>query len=402
MRASLSVPMSQRAASPGGAPPPLLARRGADVILGESALGASVAPSRTTMFGPRGAHLFGDDGPLWVCDTGHHRLLGFAKAPSADGAPADWVIGQPSFASEGRNGKGPTSASTVNVPTGIAPVGDGFAVADAWNNRVLVWRTMPAGDGVPADLVLGQADFTGDAPNRGLAAPAADTLHWPSAVLVVGGALVVADTGNRRLLVWDRLPDAHGAPADRVLGQPDFASRSDNGGGDATAASFRWPHALVWQDGLFVVADAGNSRLLVFRGLPRHGGEPAIAIVGQERATDTDHNQGRYWPTASSLNMPYGVAGAGDGELVVCDTASSRVLGFSDLLASGGRHARRLSAQPSFETKGDNRWSMPARDSVCWPYGVQVHRRVDGRRLAVIADSGNNRVLLWELEESRR
>jgi Ni,Fe-hydrogenase I small subunit len=39
----------------------------------------------------------------------------------------------------------------------------------------------------------------------------------------------------------------------------------------------------------------------------------------------------------------------------------------------------------------DNRWGMPARDSLCWPYGVAA---CGGKE--VIADSGNDRVLLWE------
>lgn len=368
----------------GPAPAPLLARDGARVVLGETGLGESVAPRRTTLFGPRGAHLFAADGPLFVCDTGHHRLLGFRRCPTEDGAPADLVIGQPSFESEGRNGRGSVTASSLNVPTGIAPYRRGLAVADTWNHRVLVWNELPEADNTPADLVLGQASFDAGEANRGLAGAAADTLHWPCAVLVVGERLVVADTGNRRVLVWDRLPTTNGAPADHVLGQPDFAARSDNGG-EPSAHSYRWPHALAWHDGGLVVADAGNSRLLVFDGIPEPG--TAGRIIGQETAVAVDHNRGRYWPTASALNMPYGVASAGD-ELLVADTASSRLLGFASLRSGA---AERLTGQRTFEDKGDNRWSLAARDSLCWPYAISLQGRT-----AVIADSGNNRVLLWE------
>ena len=34
----------------------------------------------------------------------------------------------------------------------------------------------------------------------------------------------------------------------------------------------------------------------------------------------------------------------------------------------------------------------PSRDSLCWPYGIAVCGDV-----AAVADSGNNRVLLWRL-----
>ena len=53
--------------------------------------------------------------------------------------------------------------------------------------------------------------------------------------------------------------------------------------------------------------------------------------------------------------------------------------------------ATRLAGQHGFADKGDNRWQAAARDSLCWPYNVAASDDT-----AVIADSGNNRVLLWE------
>jgi hypothetical protein len=88
--------------------------------------------------------------------------------------------------------------------------------------------------------------------------------------------------------------------------------------------------------------------------------------------------------------MPYGLA-VQDNRLVVADTANSRLIGFdADILAMGVA-ATRIAGQRDFTEKGDNRWSRPARDSLCWPYGVAA---CDGT--LVIADSGNNRVLVWE------
>ena len=86
-----------------------------------------------------------------------------------------------------------------------------LAVADAWNHRVLIWHGLPERSNQPADVVLGQADFDGALANRGADAPRADTLFWCYGVAIAGGRLFVADTGNRRVLVWDRIPTTNGA-----------------------------------------------------------------------------------------------------------------------------------------------------------------------------------------------
>src|SRR6185437_14691325 len=324
------------------------------------------------------------DGPLLVCDTGHHRLLIWHKLPRHDHAQADLVIGQPDFCSEGRNAKAVAGPASLNVPTGVA-WGDGMlAVADAWNHRVLLWRGVPARANQPADLVLGQADFLSTEANRGRAAPGADTLNWCYGVTIAQGRLFVADTGNRRVVVWHRIPDSNGAPADLVVGQRDFAGRDDNGGGGTDARGMRWPHAIALTDALFV-ADAGNNRVMGWRDLPGSHGMACDFVLGQADFAAGDHNRAVYDPSAVSLNMPYGLAADG-GRLIVADTANSRLLGFSSPRI--GAAADRLAGQFAFDKKGDKRWGPPVRDSLCWPYGLAACRN----RL-VIADSGNNRVL---------
>jgi NHL repeat len=332
-----------------------------------------------------------------VSDTGHHRVLGWSSAPHADGADADVLLGQPDWGREGRNAGGEPDALTLNVPVGVAGwPGGGLVVADSWNHRVLVWSRAPTRSHAPPDLVLGQADPRAGAPNRGTDDASAASMYWPSAALVVGGALLVADTGNRRVLVWDTLPTRDGQPADRVLGQPGLELRDDNGGAPPTRATYRWPHGLAVCGSDLVVADAGDNRVLRFRGVPARWDEPAAVILGQPDADSVDHNAGRPWPTAATVAMPYGVA-AVDGALVVADTSNSRLLGYPGL--RDGEAADRLTGQRHFAMKGDNRWEMPTRDSVCWPYGVS-----GSGRTVVVADTGNQRVALWDLAagEDRR
>ena len=412
------------------AAPAALDTRGARVVLGtpgaarpQGTPAVPIVPARDTLFGPRGMAVAAD-GSLWVADTGHHRLLGWAQLPGADDMPADWQLGQPDFGTEGRNGRGPVTAASLNVPTGVCAIGEGLAVADAWNHRVLIWHHPPRA-ARPADLVLGQQDFGGGAINRGAALPAADTLYWPYGVYWDGDCLWVADTGNRRVLRWSGRPASCGQPADLVLGQPDFVHRDENAGGPGWG-SLRWPHALAHWRGQLCVADAGNNRVLLWppsashaatgahalpipaADTPRGGQAGAGALLGQADEYTLDHNRGQYWPSAHSLNMPYGLAVHRD-RLLVADTANSRILRFEappgtdehaygPTAAGPGRadapapDATAVAGQPSFADKGDNRWQPPARDSLCWPYALAVHDNS-----CLVADSGNNRVLVWDL-----
>lgn len=391
MRVALSSrsfePIKAPGTEVGGAP--ALNPAGPTCVLGwhENDFAVNLQPSPAHMFGPRGVCLH-PDGSLWVSDTGHHRLLGWKKTPTVDNQVADLLIGQPDFAREGRNAKGTPNAATVNVPTGICAWGEGLAVSDAWNHRVLLWKRVPTKLNQPADIVLGQIQDDEVLANRGEDKPTAASLHWPYGIGVINNKLVVCDTGNRRVLIWD-MPNETGQPADLVLGQNDFTTRDENGGGNVAASSMRWPHDVALWQGWFAVSDAGNNRVMLWKGLPDKSGVDCDVVLGQAKMADCDHNMASYYPSARSLNMPYALAGTSAG-LIVADTANSRLVSWS--AAETGIGADRLTAQPDFASKGDNRWGDAVRDSVCWPYGLSTR---DG--LVAIADSGNNRILLWEV-----
>ncbi len=75
-----------------------------------------------------------------AADTGHHSPLNWHQMPECDHTAADYVIGQPEFASVGRNGKGSPRAVTLNVLTGLAHSAGALVIADSGNNRVLIWE----------------------------------------------------------------------------------------------------------------------------------------------------------------------------------------------------------------------------------------------------------------------
>ena len=133
----------------------------------------------------------------------------------------------------------------------------------------------------------------------------------------------------------------------------------------------------------------GPAGLLVWGGFPQCNGAPCDAVLGQADIAGMDHNRGGYDPGAATLNMPYGLAALGE-RLIVADTANSRLVGYELGEIETGMAADRLAGQRWFHEKGENRWERTGRDTLCWPYAVSA-----AGDTAVIADSGNNRVLLW-------
>jgi len=351
------------------------------------------------LYGPRGVWL--DDQRLVVCDSGNHRVLIWHGLPESDHAAADLVLGQPSFTDEGPAAGGRGPANGLHLPTAALVARDRagreqLLVADAWHHRVLVWEGLPTASDTPPEWCLGQETLARVEPNRGGAA-AVNSLYWPYGLAWIDGWLFVADTGNRRVLAWHGLPAAD-RPADLVFGQPDFTSTAENRGGPPGPGSFRWPHAIAKAGEMLLVADAGNHRVLGWRELPAHD-EPADLVIGQPdftSAAELPHRpQGPH-----RLRFPYGITVAGD-TLAVADTANNRLLLWQLPRADAATTASPAGVvlgQDDFDSSGENRWRAVTPDSLCWPYGVHLHAAPD-RLLLAVADSGNNRVMLWERAE---
>ncbi len=338
-------------------------------------------PTAAQLYAPRGVHLAGD--VLVVADTGNHRVLIWHGIPTRDGADADVVLGQPDFTTEGCGG----GLQGMRLPTGLCVIDGDLHVADAWHHRILIYEGIPTVSGAAPALVVGQDDLLSVEPNRGGDCDAT-SLYWPFGVSHVGGWTWVADTGNKRVLGWQgRLDPVR--PADVVLGQDGFHGRSDNRGAAPDGGGMRWPHAVAGNDDLLLVADAGNHRVLVWDGLPTTE-RPAESVLGQPDLVTTGE-----WPYGaqgpSRLRFPYSLA-VDAGRLAVSDTANNRVLLWHGMPRSAGAAADAVLGQHSFDGGGENRWESVRDDTLCWPYGIALA----GPMLAV-ADSGNNRVMLWDV-----
>ncbi len=108
------------------------------------------------------------------------------------------------------------SANGMRNPIGVATDGKILVVADTDNNRVLIWNSLPRANGQPADVVIGQADFT----HNGTKVPPTQTsLRGPEGVWLSNGKLFIADTQDNRILIYNKVPTANNAAADVVVGQ---------------------------------------------------------------------------------------------------------------------------------------------------------------------------------------
>jgi len=90
----------------------------------------------------------------------------------------------------------------------------------------------------------------------------------PRAVLSDGRRLFVADSGNDRVLIWNEIPARNGVPADIVIGQLNFELNQSSDSGEprrvASTDSFKTPTGLAY-DGLnLYVSDTYNRRVLVY------------------------------------------------------------------------------------------------------------------------------------------
>jgi len=241
--------------------------RAPDVVLGQAGFEHGQSnrdadrPAADTLFWPY--CVAWDGGRLWVADAGNRRVLMWDGLPRRNGEPADLVLGQHGFATRDENGGHAPEAASMRWPHAIAFPNGGLAVADAGNNRVMLWRSAPRRDGTPADAFLGQRDAAGAEHNRGRYEPEANTLNMPYGCAVAGDRLVVADTANSRLLAWDVDPwPQPDAAASALAAQPEWFAKGDNRWRAPARDSVCWPYAVAVDRDRLLVADSGNNRVL--------------------------------------------------------------------------------------------------------------------------------------------
>ena len=171
------------------------------------------------------------------------------------------MVGKPDFVTRDYEHLDPIWPYSVKIgPDGA------MAVADTQYYRVLIWKHWQSAFSGRADLVIGQPDLDSNGMNQYGLFPAAHTLSWCYDACFTPGGLLVADTGNSRILRFDRLPDRSNTPADGLLGKPDFNTGSENAETVfGTERSLYWPFSICAEGPVLAVADTGNHRILFYK-----------------------------------------------------------------------------------------------------------------------------------------
>lgn len=309
------------------------------------------------------------------------------------------VLGQTSTEARAR----PGLRAGFYSPTSVAIAGGKMLAVDQNNHRVLIWNSIPTTNLAPPDLVLGQADFISNLSNRARLFPDADTMSGPHSVATDGTRVVVVDTGNNRLLVWNSFPTSNGQAADLVLGQPDFLSRIANNGG-RTGQTLSSPRDVLIHNQQIYAVDLSNHRVLIWSSWPTNHYEAATLSLGQSNLTNGTSNSGPNTApcggvagrNACALSSPAGVFIEGT-KLYVADSGNNRVLVWNTLPTTQQQPANLVLGQTSMTSGnanngpntvacgnvlGRNRCSLSAPQSI---YS-------DGSSL-FISDANNNRVL---------
>ncbi len=381
------------------------------------------------------------NGVLWMVDSNrlgatpnNNRILRFSDVssyPSLTDLPdiagstcgvcrgtASLVLGQPDF-----NTFTPgITASNVSSPTGIATDGTVLAVADTNNNRVLIWLHQPTTNGQPADVVVGQPNFTSNA----AVSPSQTSLRAPSGVWIYGGKLYVADTFDNRIMIYNKIPTTNGVAADLVLGQTSFTAfvQPDltQTPSSATPGTMQTPVSVTTDGTRLFVADLAENRIMVWNSIPTTNGAPCDYVIGQPNLTsaqsnnndtinstavDADGNPTDVTPVLCQSNGSDAVTGTktypnrcggtlsfprfafSDGKrLFVADSGNDRVLIYNTFPTTSGAFADIILGQPDqwSDNTGDNPDGTNAMED---PSGLAF----DGTNLYV-ADTYNRRVIV--------
>jgi len=268
--------------------------------------------------------------------THSNRVLIWNSLPVANGTPADVVLGQVNFTATASG----TTASTLKGISNLCftPDGDKMIVVDGYNNRVLIWNSIPTVNGTAADVVIGQPDFT-----TGTSGSSAIKMNFPTGAIVLpNGKLLITDFINNRVLVYNKVPTTNGVAADYVIGQPDLTTVS--AGTTANKLGLPWDCAYT-NDGKLLISDDNSHRILIYNEVPELNGKSADLVIGNTvfgpKLAGSDKDE---------FDQP-SVTTSVEGKIAIADFGNSRIMMYDRTPKLNGEEADFVLGQPNFYSK---------------------------------------------------
>lgn len=239
----------------------------ADVVLGQpdffqnqpNVKGIGTTPSARSLNWPYG--VFSDGKHLWIADTGNRRILFYENLPTHHYAPADGVIGKPTFEERDYENHEPIWPYSVRVSSQGQMI-----VADTQYYRQLLWHNWQTAFAQPADVIIGQPNFEANGMNQFSLFPKQNTLSWTYDACFYKNGILVADTGNSRILWFEQIPQKNSTVADNLIGHPKFTISSENANTRyGTDKQLYWPFSICTEGNTLAVADTGNHRIILYQ-----------------------------------------------------------------------------------------------------------------------------------------
>jgi DNA-binding beta-propeller fold protein YncE len=330
---------------------------------------------------------------LFVADLNNIRVLVYNlntdnSIPASPGHTASYVLGQPNFTS---NAPATTQAGLATANGLVCDaVNNRLFVADSANNRVLVFNTATITNGMNAAYELGQP--SGTAFTTATAATTQSGMNSPVDVAfdAANNRLFVADRNNYRVTVFDVTPGtiANGENAAYELGQPSGGTAFTTATPATTQSGMNDPRALAYDatNNRLFEADNTNNRVLVYNTAAITNGMNASNVLGQTLFTTATAAT-----TQAGMWAPRAFAYyATNNLLFVCDNANNRVTVFDvtpGTIVNGENAAYEL-GQPSGGTAFTTATPATTQSGLFAPQGLAF-------------DSTNNRLFVAEYTNNR-